>query len=188
MRFTMSSSTQQVQNAAQTSRRAASRNDDMTDNATGGSVSRHGSGARESSREPRRTRETSVRGIRARAGGPEETKGWLEALQATTNRFDTLERLVHSHATLIADLGQRAVDDSNRLNDHANKLDALNTNLKKQHENLCEACRNIVSTYETKEQSRLMNEKMDMINAQLQALMSAVASMGVDVPGIAECA
>ena len=180
----MSSSTQQVQRAASASRRAANRNDDMVDTNPGavGPALRHGSGARESSREPRRVREPSVRGVRARATGPEETNDWLEALQATTNRFDTLERLVRSHASLINDLGTRAVEDSNRLNDHANKLDALNANQKQQHENLCEACRNIVSTYETKEQSRLMNEKMDMINAQLQALMSAVASMGVDVP------
>ena len=107
---------------------------DMDDDATGGSASRHGSGARESSREPRRTRETSVRGVRARATGPEETKDWLEALQATTKRLDTLERLVRSHASLINDLGTRAVEDSNRLNDHANKLDTLNTNINKQHE------------------------------------------------------
>ena len=145
----MSSSTQQVQNATHASRRASSRNNDMVDDNPGavGPALRHGSGARESSREPRRTREESVRGVRARAGGPEETKDWLEALQATTNRFDTLERLVRSHASLIADLGTRAVEDGNRLNDHSNKLDSLNTNINKTHENLCEACRHIVDTF-----------------------------------------
>ena len=140
----MSSSTQQVQNAAQASRRAASRNDDMDTNPGAvGTALRHGSGAMESSREPRRTRQTSVRGIRARAGGPEETKDCHEALQATTNWFDTLERLVRSHASLIADLGTRAIDDSNRLTDHANKLDTLHTNINKQHDNICEARRHL---------------------------------------------
>ena len=183
----MPSSTQQVQNAANASRRAASRNDDMNDmvDTSPGAVGpalRHGSGARGSSREPRRVREPSVRGIRARATGQEETKDWLEALQATTNRFDTLERLVRSHASLIADLGQRAVEDASRINDHANKLNTINTTVNNHFENLCEACRNIVSTYETKEQTWLINEKADLINAQLQALMSAVASLGANVP------
>ena len=143
----MSSSTQQVQRDASAIRRASSRNDDMDTNPGAvGPALRHGSGARESSREPRRVREPSVRGVRARAGGPEETKDWLEALEATTNRFDTLERLVRNHASLINDLGAHAVEHTNRLNDHAGKLDALNTSQKQQHDNLCEACRNIVST------------------------------------------
>ena len=63
-----------------------------------GTENRHGSGAKQSSREPRSTRESSVRGVRARATGPEETKDWLEALQATTSWFDPLERLVRSYA------------------------------------------------------------------------------------------
>ena len=73
----MSSSTKAVQNAASAYRRAAPMNDDME--TASGSRSRHGCGAKQSSREGRRTREDSVRGVRARATGPEETKDCLEA-------------------------------------------------------------------------------------------------------------
>ena len=69
-----------------------------------GYASRHGSGARESSREGRRrTRETSVSGVRARPTGPEEENNWLETLSASTQRFDTFERMVRNQAQMIAD-------------------------------------------------------------------------------------
>ena len=109
----MSSSTQQVQNA---SRRAGSHHDRM-DTAVG-AASRHGSGARESSREGRRrTREPSVIGVRARPTGPEEEKYWLEALSTTANRFDTLERMVRNQAQIISDFDARVEEIVNRIHD-----------------------------------------------------------------------
>ena len=96
------------------------------------SRSRHSSaGARETSREPRRTRtrEASEHGasLRAEPVGPEEVNDWLEALNLTTNRFSTLEMLARSHAQLLSDADVRLVDIRGRLNDYSNKLDKLNT-------------------------------------------------------------
>ncbi len=80
----------------------------MTMDTAVGAAGRHGSGARESSREGRRrTRETSVTGVRARPTGPEEKEDWREALSATTNRLDTLERMVRNQAQSISDCDAR---------------------------------------------------------------------------------
>ena len=117
-----------------------------------GSGARHGSGARLSSREPRRerTRQASEAGTRMRATpvGPQESQDWLEALNASSNRFDTLERLVRNQAQIINDVDARLVDHSNRLNDFANKLDKLNKGYIDNDANLREACRNIVDRYD----------------------------------------
>ena len=73
------------------------------------------------------------------------------------------------------------MDHHHRLNDHANKLDKLNTGYVSNDENIREACRNIVDRYTTQEQSRALDEKIDLVNAQVQALMSAIASMNIPV-------
>ena len=144
-----------------------------------GSGACHGSaGARENSREIRRTRtrETSEHGSRLRADpvGPEEVNDWLEALNTTTNRFDTLERLERSHAQLLNTVDVRLVETHNRLNEYSNKLEALNNTHVASHDNLCEACRNIVSRFENSETAaQALESKMDAINRQLQAVMSS---------------
>ena len=122
------------------------------DNAIGGGA-RHGSGARLSSREPRRerTRQASEAGTRMRATptGPQESQDWLEVLSTSSNRCDTLERLVRNQAQIINDFDARLVDHGNRLNDYANKLDKLNTGYINNDANLREACKNIVDRYTT---------------------------------------
>ena len=174
----MQPSTQQVQNA---SRRAGSLNDRM-DTAVE-AASRHGSGARESSREGRRrSRDNSVHGVRVRPTGPEEKEDWLEALSATTNRFDTLERMVRNQAQFISDFDARIVEIVNRINEHSNKMESINNTVTSHYDNLCEACRSVVATYETKEAAAALDAKVDAINHQLQAVMTAVASYGRAVP------
>ena len=145
-----------------------------------GSGARHGSGARLSSREPRRerTRQTSEAGTRLRAtpAGPQEHADWLEALNASSNRFDTLERLVRNQAQIISNLEASLIEHNNRINDHANKLERLNTGCTDNDKHLREVCANVVDRYFTLEQARTMDEKVDLISAQIQAVMSAVAS------------
>ena len=105
--------------------------------------------------------------------GPEESQDWLEALSASSNRFDTLERLVRNQAQIINDFDARLVDHGNRLNDYANKLDKLNTGYINNDANLREACKNIVDRYTTLEQYKALDEKAELINAQVQAINPA---------------
>lgn len=150
-----------------------------------GSAACHVSGARFSSREPRRERtcQASEAGTRIRATpiGPKENQDWLDAPNASSNRFDTLERLVRNQAQIVNDIDARIVDHGNRHNDYASKLDKLNMGYIGNDANLREACRNIVDRYTAQEQSRALDEKVDLINAQVQAIMSAVASMNIPV-------
>ena len=115
------------------------------------------------------------RAYRATPIGPQESQDRLEALNASSNRFHTLERLVRNQAQIINDIDSRIVDHGNRLNEYANKLDKLNTSYIDNNANLREACCDIVDRYETQEQARALDEKIDLINAQVQAIMSAVA-------------
>ena len=117
--------------------------------------------------------------MRATPVGPEESQDWLEALNASSNRFDTLERLARNQAQIINDVDARLVDHSNRLNDYANKLDKLNKGYIDNGANLREACKNIVDRYTTFEQSKALDEKSEHINAQVQAIMSSIASMNI---------
>ena len=89
---------------------------------------RHGSGAqssiRSSSRDfdrrerslPRTEPEVGHTIIRTWPTGPQEAMDWAAALDTMVNRVVTLERVDRSHAQLIADGTERAVELNNRMN------------------------------------------------------------------------
>ena len=154
-----------------------------------GSAARHGSGARFSSRDrPRPDRGFRSRGVsesgthvRTTPSGPQETKDWLEALDASLNRFDTLERYVRGHATMIANLEAKMVETNNRVNAHADLLKKASDASGRTDSHLAEACRNIIARFENQESARAHAARVDAMGCQIEAVMSAIASY-VPVP------
>lgn len=176
----MASSTASVMQSRSTSRNPPLQAQDQP----GGSTARHGSGARFSSREPRRqergarSRMLSEGGtlIRASQSGPQETADWLAALDASLKRIDTLERYVRGHASIIADLETRLVETNNRVNVQTDLLQRVHDANNGTQNNLGEACTNIIDRFESQDAARALAAKVDVIHSELQALMTAVAS------------
>ena len=126
-----------------------------------------------------------MRGVRARAIGPEDDKHWLEALSVITNRFDTLERMVRNQAQIIAGHDARAVEIANRVNDQSNKCDTINGNVNANFTSMRETCRDVIANYESKGAAAALDAKVDGINAQRQAVMTGKTSYGqVQLPQV----
>ena len=61
-------------------------------------------------------------------------------------------------------------------------MESINDTVTSSYDNLCEACRNVVETYETKEAAAALDAKVDAVIHQVQTIMTAVASHGPTVP------
>lgn len=87
--------------------------------------------------------------------------------------------MVRNQAQMIADFDSLVVEFVNRIHEHPNNIGIINNTVTTSFSNLCEGCRAVVATYETKEAAAALDAEVDAVNAQVQAVMTAVASYGL---------
>ena len=92
--------------------------------------------------------------------------------------------MVRNQAQIITDVDARVVEIVNRINEESNKMESMNKTVTSNYDNLCEACRNVVANYETKEAAAALDAKVEAVIHQVQAIMTAVASYGPNLPTV----
>ena len=169
-------------------------NGGRSDIATASLAVRYGSGARL----PSRDRERDRGGARRRDGvfstppvfnesnvdavpaGPAAQQEWIDALNSFTNRIETIERNVRSHAALISKTDERLIENHSRANELSAKIDAV---IKKADANtlhLEQACTNINDKFATSANTELaigqVLEQFNNLNREFQMLANLVSS------------
>lgn len=149
---------------------------------------RHGSGAQSSIRSSSRDfdrRERSLSRTEPEVGhtiirtwptGPQEAMDWAAALDTMVNRVVTLERVNRSHAQLIADETERAVELNNRMNALVQVVQKTSEATSATEKNLSDVCTNVVDRFTTKISHNEVREGLTLQFATIDARLESLSN------------